>query len=971
MFARLKSFAPIVGLFVGILAPALALAQATLLPNAVQSYTKDDGTPAASGSIDYYVPSTTTRKNTWRDSGKTQLNPNPVLLDAAGRPDSNGAGTYGDGIYRQILKDADGNVIWDAVTSSVGGSGGGGTVVAVGDGMAVGTIIPFSGFTPPTTYLYAAGQAVSRVTYATLFTAISLSLPITCSSGSPTVSGLTDTQQVPLGAPIEVACFAPGTTVISKTSTSITFSTNATSSVALTSLIFPYGNGDGSTTFNLPDMRGNAMVGRTNMNGGTASTNLISSYCGTSPDATGAICGDQSTTLVAANLPPLTFAGTANQPVSVNTVETAVIVSGGLSAWQTGGGAGFTAFTTGTVTAAQRQSTGLFTATGTITPAQTSTPFSRVQPSATTNFIIKAVADTTADAITEIIGTAPIVASLATTTVTISLAVSGVTAGNYGSAQFLPVFSVDQYGRMTAAAEVQPTPQMTNVLNIAPWLNGLAIDATPVAANDYVAVRRASDGAMVRVSIATIGSAGVAGVSSLGGQVGVLGIDSTLLFSGTTLGVVTTALTDFSSVAKGVVPASGGGTTNFLRADGTWAAAGTQWVTTGSDIYYSAGDVGIGAAAAANTTLAVTGTYSLNANWVAGSDITAALNAALIAYDDIQLPCATFLVSGSINFARASQRLRGCGIYRTQLQVAGGTMITGFVVTVPSGIYGTTMEDLAINVNAQSDNAAFQGCAEAVNAVRTTWTRVGCYNLPNSAVSTAGAFQFRSSANTLATGSTGSVLRDCFVYGMQSTNPLYNAHMVEISYSSNVTVSGCEGRLLQNGVNISASDNVVVSNNTMVGINSTAPAFPGVRCANTSNQATITGNTISGMPRGIMLIGCQNSTVSGNSIKNTQYESIMVTSDGCGGAPGCNSTPTYANAISGNAMQDTCLSNTCSAAIFYAATAGGATAINNATGNTYITISTPPAVTMIQLSGVGAATNGCTGNFTNVTLGGC
>jgi hypothetical protein len=36
-----------------------------------------------------------------------------------------------------------------------------------------------------------------------------------------------------------------------------------------------------------------------------------------------------------------------------------------------------------------------------------------------------------------------------------------------------------------------------------------------------------------------------------------------------------TALLDvFTSSLKGVVPASGGGTTNFLRADGTWAAAG-------------------------------------------------------------------------------------------------------------------------------------------------------------------------------------------------------------------------------------------------------------------------------------------------------------------------------------------------------------------------------------------------------------
>ena len=40
-------------------------------------------------------------------------------------------------------------------------------------------------------------------------------------------------------------------------------------------------------------------------------------------------------------------------------------------------------------------------------------------------------------------------------------------------------------------------------------------------------------------------------------------------------GTQATALLDvFTSGAKGLVPASGGGTTNFLRADGTWAAAG-------------------------------------------------------------------------------------------------------------------------------------------------------------------------------------------------------------------------------------------------------------------------------------------------------------------------------------------------------------------------------------------------------------
>lgn len=67
----------------------------------------------AGGTVGYYIPSTNTFKQTWRNAGQTILNTNPVNLDANGC-----AIVYGSGIYRQILKDSLGNTVWDQLTAS-------------------------------------------------------------------------------------------------------------------------------------------------------------------------------------------------------------------------------------------------------------------------------------------------------------------------------------------------------------------------------------------------------------------------------------------------------------------------------------------------------------------------------------------------------------------------------------------------------------------------------------------------------------------------------------------------------------------------------------------------------------------------------------------------------------------------------------------------------------------------------------
>ncbi|SFF76619.1 tail fiber protein [Methylobacterium sp. yr596] len=101
---------------------ALALAclpvgAATLLPPGMQTFTDQNGRPLAGGSVSFYLPNTTTVKQTWKDPAQTVLNTNPVKLDAAGR-----AVVYGAGAYRMVVKDQYNNLIYDQLTADTSSS---------------------------------------------------------------------------------------------------------------------------------------------------------------------------------------------------------------------------------------------------------------------------------------------------------------------------------------------------------------------------------------------------------------------------------------------------------------------------------------------------------------------------------------------------------------------------------------------------------------------------------------------------------------------------------------------------------------------------------------------------------------------------------------------------------------------------------------------------------------------------------
>ena len=274
-----------------------------------QQFFDNNANPLSGGKVYYYQPGTLTFKNVWSDANETTPLTNPVILNAAGRP--NGAvAIYGEGTYRQIIKDANDNQIADIVTASGGGSGGSS---ATGDGDLVGTIKPWAGLIAPNQYAFAYGQELSRTTFNTLYTAITYSTSVSCTSGSPILTGISDTTQISIGSDVELSCVAAGTTVISKTAITVTLSVNSSITSDVTALFFPWGNGNGSTTFNLPDLRGYAIAGRDNM-GGVAAGRLTTAYFnpgGTSdPDALGAPGGNQSHTMTLLELVAHTHTGT-------------------------------------------------------------------------------------------------------------------------------------------------------------------------------------------------------------------------------------------------------------------------------------------------------------------------------------------------------------------------------------------------------------------------------------------------------------------------------------------------------------------------------------------------------------------------------------------------------------------------------------------------------------------------------------
>lgn len=126
----------------------------------------------------------------------------------------------------------------------------------------VGTMVDYIGMVAPNGWFIGDGSAVSRISWPELFAAACPQLVGTTANGSFTITGLASTRGLRAGMPVEGPGIPAATTIASVDSTTqVTVSNRATASATVTLQFFLFGNGDGSTTFNLPDARGRMAVG--------------------------------------------------------------------------------------------------------------------------------------------------------------------------------------------------------------------------------------------------------------------------------------------------------------------------------------------------------------------------------------------------------------------------------------------------------------------------------------------------------------------------------------------------------------------------------------------------------------------------------------------------------------------------------------------------------------------------------------
>lgn len=146
-----------------------------------------------------------------------------------------------------------------------------------------------------------------------------------------------------------------------------------------------FGSGDGSTTFNIPDLRDRVVVGKGNMGGSAASRITSTHFGGDNTTTLGNVGGDDGTALAQANLPNVNFSGASLtvQPTVVTGVtlnkQTVVVPTGSAETVLTNS----TSISTTTNSAAA--------ITGSVPSGGSATEISRIPPAIIGNYLMRII----------------------------------------------------------------------------------------------------------------------------------------------------------------------------------------------------------------------------------------------------------------------------------------------------------------------------------------------------------------------------------------------------------------------------------------------------------------------------------------------------------------------------------------------------------------------------------------------------
>lgn len=306
--------------------PVLAVSSAFLIGQALAD---------RDGSGNYTVPNTFTAGTTitaeghnqnWSDIGDEMTNSLPrdgqasmtgQFKAAVGTTDAPGIAWSAD-TNTGLLSLGSGNGFSIIIDGvSVGSFTSGGFSGSVVNVTPPGLMFPYAGTSAPAGYLLCDGSAVSRATYSDLFDVI-------------------------------------GTT---------------------------YGSGDGSSTFNLPDLRGRVIAGQDDM-GGTSANRLTGLSNGVNGDTFAATGGLESFTVATANMPSHTHTGTTSSGGSHNHTESEFNEGSQISP-------GGNASKGGSEESGNTSSDGSHTHTFTTAASGSGTALGHIQPTIILNYIIK------------------------------------------------------------------------------------------------------------------------------------------------------------------------------------------------------------------------------------------------------------------------------------------------------------------------------------------------------------------------------------------------------------------------------------------------------------------------------------------------------------------------------------------------------------------------------------------------------